>query len=176
MRVGAAIGHPVRLRLATHFMTFEKSIGPFVGEGEGIVEAATPPGEGWHWFGGENDGKIHGPLRITGIYLDKGDKADSGEVELIDIRVESSYLRAQACSIMTEVRPSPEGAQFVAAARSLLDKPLDASVDWVVRDWDGKILHESKQPDHAPCRARCRWSAGFLCRLASMVSSKPRRH
>ena len=76
---GDASGHPVRLRLATHFMTFEKTMGTFVAGPDGIgeVRTAAPPGEGWGFYGGENDGKIHGPLRISGILLDRGGEFDA---------------------------------------------------------------------------------------------------
>ncbi len=66
---GAVKGHPVRVQLRTHFMTFEKVVGEFSGEGEQELAFEAPPGHDWKWFGGENDGKIHGPLRLTSVRL-----------------------------------------------------------------------------------------------------------
>jgi hypothetical protein len=79
---GAAKGHPVRVELRTHFMTFEKVVGELTGEGEQELVFDAPPGPGWKWFGGENDGKIHGPLRLGEIRLEAGGLKDSGRLEL----------------------------------------------------------------------------------------------
>ena len=51
-------------------MTFEKTIGEFDGGDVSEIVVDAPPGDGWRWYGGENDGKRHGPLRIRGLYLD----------------------------------------------------------------------------------------------------------
>jgi hypothetical protein len=67
---GTAKGHPVHLFLHTHFMTFHKVVGEFGGEGEQEIVTDGPPGPGWEWFGGENDGKIRGPLRVGEIRLE----------------------------------------------------------------------------------------------------------
>ena len=66
-------------------MTFEKNIGgpqPVAGEA-GVQEfvTAAPPGEGWRWYGGENDGRLHGLLRITRLSLDCTGKRDLGDFE-----------------------------------------------------------------------------------------------
>ena len=89
--------HSVRLRLATHFMTFEKTLGAFPADGEGEVTTSAPPGGGWSFHSGENDGKIHGPLRITGVVLEKGPRADAGTLELLEIRVKARCSTAIAC-------------------------------------------------------------------------------
>ena len=60
---GSAEGHPVHVFLHTHFMTFHKVVGEFTGPGEQELVVEAPPGPGWQWFGGENDGKLHGPVR-----------------------------------------------------------------------------------------------------------------
>jgi hypothetical protein len=56
---GSAKGHPVHLFLRTHFMTFHKVVGEFSDEGEQEIAVDGPPGPGWQWFAGENDGKVH---------------------------------------------------------------------------------------------------------------------
>ena len=138
--LGKAPGHPVRLRIATHFMTFERTIGQFDRDGEYELVTPAPPGEGWKWFGGENDGKIHGPLRITGIYLDKGDRADAGQIELVDIRVKGDYKADQAYVLMAELR----GSAFVTSVQTQLNKPLVGSLTWALRDWAGNTISTSK--------------------------------
>jgi len=133
---GSAPGHPVRLRLATHFMSFEKSIGEFAGEGESEIVVTAPPGEGWRWYGGENDGKLHGPLRIGGITFDAADKKGIVELELVEIRVKTACEPNRCCVLMAEKR----GSAFVARARSLSAEPARATLSHVIRDWAGKAL------------------------------------
>jgi hypothetical protein len=142
---GKAAGHPLRLRLATHFMTFEKTIATLSGDGEQEIVTAAPPGEGWRWFGGENDGKLHGPIRITGIYLDRGENADSGRIELLDIRVKATCPANKACVFLAELRDGPGGKRFVATARSMLAGQIDGTVSWTIRDWPGTTISEAKQ-------------------------------
>jgi len=133
---GKAPGHPVRLRLPTHFMSFEKTIGEFAGEAESELAVPAPPGEGWRWFGGENDGKLHGPLRIGGITFDAAEKKDIVELELVEIRVRTACEPNRSCVLMAEKR----GSAFVARARSLSPEPARATLSHVVRDWAGKAL------------------------------------
>ena len=137
---GAAPGHPVRLQLATHFMTFEKTIGEFAGDGESEIVVPAPPSEGWRWFGGENDGKLHGPLRIRGIFLDAAGRKDAGQLELVDIRVKTSCAPHRCCVLMAERRRTAQGAAFVALARNLAPKPIEATIAHTVRDWKGRVL------------------------------------
>jgi hypothetical protein len=146
---GDASGHSARLRFATHFMTFEKNIGPpkpVAGE-DGVQEfvTAAPPSEGWTWHGGENDGKLHGPLRINGITLECNGKRDAGELELLDIRVEAECSSRRLLTMVADLREKEEKREFVATIRSLSDKPTDAEMKWTIRNWAGKTVAESSR-------------------------------
>lgn len=151
---GKAPGHPVRLQLATHFMTFEKTVGEFTGDGESEIVVPAPPGEGWRWFGGENDGKLHGPLRIRGIYLDAAGRKDAGELELIDIRVKTACAPNRCCVLTAERRDTSEGAVFVATARNLAPKPIQAILRHTIRDWAGTVLVEGSATVVVPADGR----------------------
>ena len=171
---GKAPGHPVRMRVATHFMTFERVIGEFSGDGEYDLVATAPPGEGWRWFGGENDGKLHGPLRIAGIYLDRGERADAGELELVHIAVRTTFGPAQACVLTADLR----GDEFVATARSLLETPVEGELSWTIRGWSGTVLAERKEklplPGGAvPVKARMARPAGGVFQEAEMSLNVP---
>ena len=140
---GKALGHPVRLRIATHFMTFEKTIGQFDQDGEYDLVTEAPPGQGWKWFGGENDGKIHGPLRITGISIDKADRQDTAQLEFVGIRIKADYKPDQAGVLINELRDEPAGKHFVATLRSILTRSMKGRVTFVIRDWEGRAISES---------------------------------
>jgi hypothetical protein len=145
---GKAPGHPVRVQFATHFMMFEKTLGPIPENGELVFQA--PPGEGWRWFYGENDGKIHGPLRLRGIWLEAAGKNDSGELELLEVRSRSKYDSDRACIFSAERRESGGGSEFVATLRSLSPAPAAGTVTWTVRDWAGRTVAEGKSPVTIP--------------------------
>jgi hypothetical protein len=135
---GDAKGHPVRLMLRTHFMTFQKTIGEFAGTGEQELVTDGPPGPGWEWHGGENDGKIHGPLRLGQIGLGAGNDKSTCSLELIELTVEASCPTEKRCVLLAESRGIE--SCFVVQARALSDKPLDGRLNWVLRDWDGNEI------------------------------------
>ncbi|MGD8727828.1 MAG: beta-galactosidase, partial [Gemmatimonadales bacterium] len=155
MRVrGAAPGHPVRLQIATHFMTFEKSVGEFVAAADGVseVRVQAPPGEGWRWFGGENDGKRHGPLRLRGIYLDAGGRPDSGTLELLDIRVRTRCAPDRTC-LLTAAFDDREAA-FIATVRTVQEEEVAGTLRYVLRDWGEEVLAEGDVPVAIPAAGR----------------------
>lgn len=150
---GKAPGHPVRLQLATHFMTFEKTVGEFNGDPESEIVVPAPPGEGWRWFGGENDGKLHGPLRIRGIFLDAADRRDAGQLELLDVRVKTDCTPDRPIVMMADRADAPTGPAFVATLRSIAPKSTRGTVSWTVRDWAGNTLAQGRAEVDVPAGA-----------------------
>jgi hypothetical protein len=144
--------HPVRLRLATHFLTFEKTLGTFPAEGEGELSTPAPPGAGWSFHSGENVGKIHGPLRITGLALEKGQRADAGALDLLEIRVKARCSPHRHCVLTARTRAGEQGKQFVATVQSMAPRPSAGRLVWVLRDWEGATLREIKREVQVPAR------------------------
>ena len=138
--------HPVRLRLATHFMTFEKTLGTLPADGECTLTTPAPPGPGWSYHSGENDGKIHGPLRVTGLVLEKGPRVDAGTLELLEIGLRTRCSPQRHCILTARTRTGDRGNEFVATIQSMASRPIEGRLSWVLRDWDGAILEEVKQP------------------------------
>lgn len=150
---GNAEGHKFELHLGTHFMTFARSVPIPAGDGEHEVVIDAPPGHGWHWFGGENDGALHGPLRISGLYLSADGKQDSGALDLIDIRVKAVYPPQRACILQAEERVDGPQRQFVATLRNMNMTPKEAVVSWEIRDWSGKALGQGRKTIEMPAAA-----------------------
>lgn len=130
--------HPARLRLRTHFMTFEKTLGVAadVGGGRFAWTTEAPPGPGWRWFGGENDGKIHGPLRLGELFLDAAGTADAGQLELVDLRGVAECSPRRLVTLLAE----RQGNLLWASLASLNDRPQPAVLRWQYRDWDGRVI------------------------------------
>jgi len=150
---GRAPGHPVRLQMATHFQVFERVIGEFTGDGESELVTPAPPGAGWRWFGGENDGALHGPLRVARISLEAQDRRDTGQLELIDLRVTALCPQTKSCTMYAAFRQKDNTGDFVATARNLLPAPVDATLHWVMRDWNGKQIADGGRTVTVPAAA-----------------------
>ena len=151
---GHAPGHPVLLVLHTHFMTFQKTLGEFAGQDEQELVTDGPPGPGWEWYGGENDGKIHGPLRLGEIALLGGANPAPCTLELRDVTTESSCPVEARGVLLAESHGTGEDACFVARARALSDTPLSGELRWVLRDWDHNEIGQGRQPMTVPAKAQ----------------------
>lgn len=149
---GNAKGHPVRLVLRTHFMTFQKTIGEFSAEGEQELVTAGPPGPGWEWHGGENDGKIHGPLRFGEIGLGAGGTNTTCTLELLGVSVDAYCPNEKRCVLLAEGRGGENDASFVVHARALSDAPLKGYLGWTMRDWEGREVGQAKLPVTLPAK------------------------
>jgi hypothetical protein len=136
---GDAQGHPARVQLHTHFMTFSKTVGPFVDRGDGIQELVfdAPPGPGWEWSGGENDGKLHGPLRLGRIALLADGKGGRGSFELRELIVEGECPEDRRCVLTADLTAGEAPPVMQIEARSLAAEPVDGKLTGVFRDWEG---------------------------------------
>jgi hypothetical protein len=150
---GNAKGHPVRLVLRTHFMTFQKLIGEYVGDGEQELVTEGPPGPGWEWRGGENDGKIHGPLRLGEIALGGGNSDAPCTLEMRELIVDASCPEEKRCVLLAESRGPGNDSCFVAQVRALSDQRFEGELHWVLRDWDGRELGRGNQAVAVPAKA-----------------------
>jgi hypothetical protein len=142
---GSARGHPVHLFLRTHFMTFHKAISELAGSGEQELSVNAPPGPGWQWLGGENDGKIHGPLRVAEIRLEAAGLRDHATLELLDITVEAACSPARRCVLVAEATEKADQIHFGAWAQALSDRALQGKLNWQLRSWDGQDLGKGEE-------------------------------
>jgi len=143
---GSAAGHPVRLLIATHFMTFEKEIGEFSGDDVNEIVVPAPPGEGWRWHGGENDGKRHGPLRIRGLIFEANGRPDAPELELLGIDVTTSSA-ADRCCVLTAMCENTAGKPgFAATVASIAPKEIQGTLTHTIRDWSGTVVASGSTP------------------------------
>ncbi len=145
-------GHPVDVYLRTHFMTFHKTVAVASGAVDDMV-LDGPPGPGWQWMEGENDGRIHGPLRMGQIRFEANGQNDRSEVELRDITIEGSQPANRLC-VMTARDVGPAiSVQFLAAVRCMGPAAVAGELAWTFRDWEGKELGRGHEPVTVPARA-----------------------
>jgi len=149
---GTAKGHPVRLYLRTHFMTFHKTVGEFSDQGEQEIVVEGPPGPGWQWFGGENDGKIHGPLRVGEIRLEANGLKDRCALEMMSVTIDGSCPPDRLCVLVAETKTSGNQTLFEANVRSLSDVALKGKLIRRLRTWEGKELEQGQDEVEVPAR------------------------
>lgn len=145
------VSHPVHVYLRTHFMTFHKVLAGMSGE-EVVFDG--PPGTGWLWENGENDGRIHGPLRVGQIRFEAGGKNDRVEVELKGITVEGRQPANRLC-VLTARNAGPGPAPgFASELRCMGPSAVPGEVGWTFRDWDGNELGRGHQAITVPAIAQ----------------------
>ena len=142
---GAARGHPVVVSLHTHFMTFHKRVGEFTGVGDQELVFDGPPGPGWEWFGGENDGKIHGPLRLGEVRLEASGLRDRGRLEMLSMTAEGKCPADRLCAMTADAYPRPKDRAFRVQIQSLARENLYGALAWTVRDWQKKELDHGQR-------------------------------
>ena len=121
---GTAKDHPVHIYIQTHFMTFHKVVGKFSGSGEQDLVFNAPPGNDWLWKEGENDGEVHGPLRLLEIRIEGNNIKDECKLELISLSIEGKIAENKLCLLTSESFPGNNPLTFKAKVRSIGDKPL----------------------------------------------------
>ncbi len=148
---GSSGDHTVHFYIQTHFMTFHKEVGRLAGSGLQELSFDAPPGNEWLWKDGENDGEIHGPLRLLEIRIEGNDKKDICSLELVSLSIDGKVAGDRLCVLTSECSGEEKGISFEAKIRSTGDKPLKGRLSWIVRSWDQKELKRgSNQVSVAP--------------------------
>lgn len=147
---GSSQGHPLEIAFYTHFMTFHKTLSPVSGAGEHELVFDAPPGEGWRWEGGENDGKIHGPLRLAEIRLAGNGTTNTGRLQMIRLTALGQVPANQLCSLTADMLGRPKDRAFRVTIRGLSRDNLYGELNWVVRDWAKRELERGSKRVYLP--------------------------
>jgi hypothetical protein len=142
---GTTNAHPVHIYIQTHFMTFHKVVGKLSGSGEQDLVFNAPPGNDWLWREGENDGEVHGPLRLLEIQIEGKNIRDQCNLELISLTVEGKIAENKLCLLTSESIPGINPLTFTAKVRSIGDKPLKGTLSWSILNWDKHELEKGKK-------------------------------
>lgn len=142
---GSAKDHPVHIYIQSHFMTFHKVVGKLSGSGEQDLVFNAPPGNDWLWKEGENDGEVHGPLRLLEIKIEGNNSKDQCKLELISLSVEGKIAENKLCLLTSEAVSGSNPMTFKAKVRSIGDKPLKGTLNWSVLSWDKQELEKGKK-------------------------------
>jgi len=142
---GTTNDHPVHIYIQTHFMTFHKVVGKLSGSGEQDLVFNAPPGNDWLWKEGENDGEVHGPLRLLKIEIEGNNIRDKCKLELISLAVEGKIDENKLCLLTSESVSENNPLTFKAKVRSIGNKQLKGTLSWSVLSWDKQELEKGKK-------------------------------
>ena len=145
-----AVSHRMDVYLRTHFMTFHKVVAGPSGAGDQEVVLEGPPGPGWQWMDGENDGRIHGPVRMGQIRFEANGQKDRVELELRGITIEGNQPANRLCVVTGQ---ASEPVQFASQLRCMGSAPVSGELSWIFRDWDRKELGRGHGSLTVPARA-----------------------
>ena len=143
---GDATGLKARLHVYTHFMTFYKELTATATDEGFEFSSQMPPDNDWSYTGGENDGKIHGPLRLGRIELRSSEsktyKLEDFDILLTSTAASDSILMQHAKSGTSE----KEGElSFSWYAQSMASKPLEGKLTFTLKNWNGDILQSAER-------------------------------
>lgn len=139
---GTTKDHPIHFYIQSHFMTFHKVIGKLPASGDQELVFNAPPGNEWLWSEGENDGELHGPLRLMEIKIEGNDIKDECKLELISLTIEGKIAGNKLCVLTSSCVAGNNPVTFIANIRSISSKPLNGTLNWSVSDWDKKELEK----------------------------------
>lgn len=143
-----AKGHVLKVRLGSHFQNFERTVGTLAG-GRQTFRVPVPP-QGWTYYGGENDGKVQYPLRLSAIILERGQgDADAIEVQLVDIKCTTMVEPENAVHMRAQIEEDrTAGGQrrlrVQCRAQNLLPEDRQGGLSLEVTDWQGARIAASQ--------------------------------
>lgn len=147
----AAAGAEFEIGIGSHFMIYTRTLGVLrkpLKAGQKIWQTfaiPAPPGEGWRWSGGANDGKARYPLRLSFIHLRKGTaQASAFAVRLVSLEATTRIRRAQALELRTRLLPNGERpAALSGELRNLGSGVCLGTLSVELKNWDGAVIGAS---------------------------------
>ncbi len=159
---GGRPGNVLKLRIASHFQTFERELGRLNGADQ--VFSVPPPPSGWTLLG-IDEGEISYPLRLSTLVAERGDgPAQPVEILLHELRCKTKIPRAGAIALLAKNDPADtvrekSAVSFSCDAWNLLDHEVEGALAITVRDWEDRVLHCEHRTWTLPARgvrAACR--------------------
>ncbi len=147
----APAGLTLKLELGSHFQTFGRTLGTTAG-GPQTFRFPLPPGEGWTYWGGENDGVARPPLRVTTLVAERGEApAEPSVIDLGELRCVTTAPSDEAVTLMARVTDTGEAGdtrtlRVECDAWNLLPDGLEGQAHMTLRDWQGDAVTETSVP------------------------------
>ncbi len=149
-------GHELLARLGSHFQLFERSLGTL--DRTGMMTLEVPVGDltSWRHFGGEDDGILRYPLRLSALILSRKGQAEHGTIRPRKLEFITEYERAgETVSMVPGVQRNADGkAEFRVVLRSLAEAPLAGEFHTTVPSRTSATLATTSTPLTLPPAGR----------------------
>ena len=134
------------LRAASHFQGFELIMGPIEPkQGETWVGVPSPP-EGWRHFGGQNDGKLHGPVRFHGIGFSQVQPGPCRPVQLLGIDCVTRLDPWKAVMVVPRHESREGKDKLIIDLHNLTPQKVAGELTITARDEEGHPLQTTMLP------------------------------
>lgn len=146
---GGQAGNRLKIRIDSHFQTFEREFGLLNGTEQVLV--LPPPPEGWRLLG-IDEKNVSYPLRLATLIAERGEgPAQPAAIHLHELRVKTKISRSKAIALLarndcTESTAEKRTLCFACDAWNLLDHNVDGMLTITVRDWEDQVLHMEQKP------------------------------
>ncbi|HPO14868.1 MAG TPA: family 1 glycosylhydrolase [Candidatus Hydrogenedentes bacterium] len=152
---GGQPGNRLKIRIDSHFQTFEREFGQLNGTEQ--VFAAPPPPEGWRLLG-IDEKNVSYPLRIATLIAERGEgPAQPSAIRLHELRCKTNIPSSKAITLLARNEPGETAAEkrrlaFTCDAWNLLDHNVEGTLFIIVKDWEDQVLHMEQKPWTLPAR------------------------
>ena len=144
---GGRAGNKVTIEFGSHFQRFGKELGALDG-GPKVFTVAGPP-DGWCYWGGENDGQLHLPLRFERLAITRGDApAEPTQIRLKWLKCETEVTQEEALTLVAKLEETSENDGLTATVTgwNLMPEAAQGQVSVTFKDWQGAELATEKRP------------------------------
>jgi len=147
-------GHELRAVIASHFQSFEKSLGALSEQGRMELTAHLGDMKEWRHYGGENDGRVRLPLRLISIGVVKKGKRATGKIRVRSIEITTQIDPKRP--IVAVGRGDLVGAQtarFSLEATNLSGKAEPIETRGEIRNFEGELVGSFENASAGPIGA-----------------------
>ncbi|MHB1456932.1 MAG: endo-1,4-beta-xylanase [Armatimonadota bacterium] len=147
LRVGCPTpGITLKMTISSHFQDFKRVIGETDGTDDQVIEVPLGDMSSWKYSGGENDGQVRWPLRLTFLGVDREGNPSKGEIRLIDIVAKSQLPLKSAVVMLPSGRIDGDKARFSCEITNILPEKVSGTLEYNIKDFQGAVLASSKGP------------------------------
>ena len=147
LRVGCRVpGIKLKMRISSHFQDFERIIGETNGTSDQEIEVPLGDMSLWKHYGGENDGQVRWPLRLTFLGVDRDGNPEKGEIRLIDIVAKSQLPLKSAVVMLPSGKMDGNNAVFSCQITNILLVKVSGTLEYTIKDFQGVALASSNGP------------------------------
>lgn len=147
LRVGCLTpGIKLKMTISSHFQSFQRIIGETDGTQNQVIEVPLGDMSSWKHEGGENDGEVRWPLRLTFLGVNRDGNPQKGEIRFIDIVAKSQLPVKSAVVMLPSGSIDGDKARFICEITNILPGDATGTLEYTMKDFRGAALARGEGP------------------------------